>query len=568
VVLVLVRSGHGIEPKPLDSRAFLDYLPSVEEQQLLRKAQVAELLLNAARQLGETLDPERVYERFRELLGDNVRHDGLVVSAYDPSDDLIRCEYAWVEGNLVDPAALPPLTLNREGGGMQSRVILSGEPFLFNDVAERVQEPGGSYYNVDREGTLQKVPEAGPAGTTAALMVPIKHEGRVVGVVQVMRDAGIYSDHELELVEGLVAQMAAAVRNARLQKERSRLEAAEAAALAVAAEREQAAQVLDAVGDGIFLVDGGGVVRLWNRAAERVTGAPTADMVGRRAADVIAGWDALAERIPVADGGAPRSVALPVSFGERDLWLSFVAVRGAAGVVYAFRDLTVERRLEEVRSDFVATISHELRTPMAGIYGAAETLLHRDGELSVEQRRQLLEMIATQATRLKQITEAVLLTSRLDRDELPVERVPVDVVELVRSTVDAMDPVSPSSVTIDVRSSVGSATGDADRIQQVLVNLIDNAVKYGGGNVSVRVEGANGAIRVSVADDGPGIMAADQQRIFEKFYRAEPQQHHGPGGTGLGLYISRELVRRMGGRLDVDSAPGEGATFVLELPRA
>jgi two-component system, OmpR family, phosphate regulon sensor histidine kinase PhoR len=564
----LVRSRHGIETKPLDSRAFLDYLPNVDEQQLLRKAQVAELLLNAARQLGETLDPERVYERFRELLGDNVRHDGLVVSAYDASDDLIRCEYAWVEGNLVDPATLPPLPLNREGGGMQSRVILSGEPFLFNDVAERVHEPGGSYYNVDREGTLQKVPEAGPAGTTAALMVPVKHEGRVVGVVQVMRDAGIYSDHELELVEGLVAQMAAAVRNARLQKERRRLEAAEAAALAVAAEREQAAQVLDAVGDGIFLVDGGGVVRLWNKAAERVTGVPTADMVGRRAADVIGGWDALAERIPVADRGAPRSVALPVSFGERDLWLSFVAVRGATGVVYAFRDLTVERRLEEVRSDFVATISHELRTPMAGVYGAAETLLHRDGELSVEQRRQLLDMIATQATRLKQITEAVLLTSRLDRDELPVERVPVDVVELVRSTVDALDPVSTSSITIDVRSSVGSATGDGDRIQQVLVNLLDNAVKYGGGNVRVRVEGANGAIRVSVADDGPGIMAADQQRIFEKFYRAEPQQHHGPGGTGLGLYISRELVRRMGGQLAVDSAPGEGATFVLELPRA
>jgi two-component system phosphate regulon sensor histidine kinase PhoR len=242
-------------------------------------------------------------------------------------------------------------------------------------------------------------------------------------------------------------------------------------------------------------------------------------------------------------------------------------VRGAAGIVYAFRDLTVERRLEEVRSDFVATISHELRTPMAGVYGAAETLLHRDGELSVEQRRQLLEMIATQATRLKQITEAVLLTSRLDRDELPVERAPVDVAELVRSTIGAMGQQL-SEVAVDVPANVGTASGDADRIQQVLVNLLDNAVKYGGGNVTVRVESANGPIRVSVADDGPGIMAADQQRIFEKFYRAEPQQHHGPGGTGLGLYISRELVRRMDGRLDVSSAPGEGATFVLELPRA
>jgi PAS domain S-box-containing protein len=540
----------------------------VDEQQLARKARVAELLLNAARQLGETLEPERVYERFHELLGDIVPHDGLVVSSYEERDDLIRCEYAWVEGNVVDPSTLPPLPLNREGGGMQSRVIVSGEPFLFNDVGERVQRPG-VYYNVDREGTVTKIPESGPAGTTAAMMVPVKHEGRVVGVVQVMRDAGLYSDDELELVEGLVGQMAAAVRNARLQKERRRLEVAEAAARAVAAEREQAAQVLDAVGDGIFLVDADGVVRLWNRAAELVTGVRAEDANGRVAADVIPSWDALAERIPVAEKGAPRSVALPVTFGARDLWLSFVAVRGADGVVYAFRDLTFERRLEEVRSDFVATISHELRTPMAGVYGAAETLLHRDGELSVDQRRQLLEMVATQATRLRQITEAVLLTSRLDRDELPVERAPVDVTELVRAAIDAMGAqLSASEVALDVGDSVGAASGDADRIQQVLVNLLDNAVKYGGGNVTVRVEGANGSIRVSVADDGPGILPADQRRIFEKFYRAEPQQHHGPGGTGLGLYISRELVRRMDGRLEVSSAPGAGATFVLELPRA
>jgi PAS domain S-box-containing protein len=542
----------------------------VDEPQLARKAQVAELLLNAARQLGETLEPERVYERFHELLGDVVPHDGLVVSSYDEREDLIRCEYALVEGNVVDASTLPPLPLNREGGGMQSRVIVSGESFLFNDVAERVREPGGSYYNVDREGTVQKVPESGPAGTTAAMMVPVKHEGRVVGVVQVMRDAGVYSDDELELVEGLVAQMAAAVRNARLQKERRRLEAAEAAALAVAAEREQESQVLDAVGDGIFLVDADGVVRLWNRAAERVTGLPAEDVNGRAAADVVPGWDALAERIPVADKGAPRSVALPVAFAERDLWLSFVAVRGAAGVVYAFRDLTVERRLEEVRSDFVATISHELRTPMAGVYGAAETLLHRDGELTVEQRRQLLEMIATQAARLSQITEQVLVANRLDRGDLRVGRERVDVGDLVRASVEAIRPQmrKPMALDVEVAPEVGAASGDADRIQQVLVNLLDNAVKYGDSPVRVRAEPVDGSVRISVADSGPGITVADQQRIFEKFYRADPQQTIAPGGTGLGLYISRELVRRMEGSLDVSSEPGVGTTFVLELPRA
>src|SRR5206468_8919277 len=122
-------------------------------------------------------------------------------------------------------------------GGMQSRVILSGEPLLTNDVAEQVQDKG-TYYNVDRQGTVRRIPQS-PVATSAAMMVPVKQEGRVVGVVQLMRDAGAYGDADLELFSALVGQMAAAVRSARLQKERSRLEAAQAAADVRATEREQ-----------------------------------------------------------------------------------------------------------------------------------------------------------------------------------------------------------------------------------------------------------------------------------------------------------------------------------------
>ena len=461
----------------------------MRDADLARKAELAELLLDAARRFGETLEPERVYELFHELLGDSVRHDGLVVSSYDERDDLIRCEYAWVEGNVVDAATLPPLPLNRSGGGMQSRVIVSGEPYLFNDVADRVQQVEGVYYNVDREGTVQKIPETGPAGTSAAMMMPVKHEGRVVGVVQVMTDRGSYSAEDVELVEGLVAQMSAAVRNARLHKERRRAEAAEAAALAVAAEREQAARVLEAVGDGIFFVDRDGAVRLWNHAAERVTGVSADDAVGARPSDVFPQWESLVDRIPVAEGGStPRSVTLPVAARGHDLWLSFVAVATGEGVVYAFRDVTAERRLEEERRDFVTTISHELRTPMAAVYGAAETLLRREVELSREQRHQLLEVIASQATRLSQIVEEVLLTSKLERGDVSVERLTVDLHELVRTTVDAVATQLPAGLTVDVDvdERVTAASGDPDRIQQVLVNLLDNAVKYGGTDVRVR----------------------------------------------------------------------------------
>jgi two-component system, OmpR family, phosphate regulon sensor histidine kinase PhoR len=543
----------------------------VEPSELERKAEVAQLLLDAARQLGETLEPERVYDRFHELLAEPVPHDGVVVSSYDERDGLIRCDYAWVEGNRLDPAIFPPLTLNPQGGGMQSRVITSGEPLLVNDVAEQVQR-SGTYYNVDREGTVRKLPESGPAGTSAAMMVPVKHEGRVVGVVQVMSDEGVYTHEQLEVMQGLVAQMASAVRTARLQNERLRLEAAEAAALAAAAEREQAAHVLEAVGDGIFLADDEGVVRLWNRAAEVVTGMPAEKVRDRPVTVVFPDWEVLARRIPVAEGGdAARAVTLPTTIDGRDLWLSFVAVRSSAGVVYAFRDLTNERRLEEAKSDFIATISHELRTPMAAVYGAAETLLRLDAELTPDRRRQLLEMIATQSARLSQITEEILLSSQLDRGELSVQRSPVDVVALARSSVDAMRPQLQGAASLDLQigTDTAIASGDADRIQQVLINLLDNAVKYGGGGpVTVRVDGTGGRIRVAVADSGPGIASVDQRRIFEKFFRGDPNLTHAPSGTGLGLYISRELVERMGGRLDVESQAGAGATFVVTLPQA
>ena len=158
------------------------------------------------------------------------------------------------------------------------------------------------------------------------------------------------------------------------------------------------------------------------------------------------------------------------------------------------------------------------------------------------------------------------LTNQLDRGELTIEREPVDVGDLVRATCDAM--ASQVTPVVEIDPELAPASADSDRLQQVLVNLLDNAVKYGGAPVAVRVTSDNGVVRITVSDSGAGISPSDQDRIFEKFYRADPGLARAPSGTGLGLYISRELVRRMGGRLDVESQPGAGATFVVELPSA
>src|SRR5439155_685271 len=194
---------------------------------------------------------------------------------------------------------------------------------------------------------------------------------------------------------------------------------------------------------------------------------------------------------------------------SRDLWLSFIAVDSAAGVIYAFRDLTSERRLEEEKSDLVATISHELRTPMTAVYGAATTLLHREGALDPQQRRQLLEVIEAEARRLAHITEEVLLTSQLDRDDLRIAHDTVDVAEIVRTTVEAMATrlSDPPLIELDIQADVGAASGDCDRIQQVVLNLLDNAVKYGGATgLAVRVGAEDGTHR------SPGNLLSRRRR--------------------------------------------------------
>ena len=533
----------------------------------------AELLLSAARYLNETLEPERVYDRFHELLEEAVPHAGVVVSAFDPATELISCEYAWVDGEKLDPAIFPALPVNREGGGMQSRVITSGESLLVNDVPEQVKQPGGVYYDVDREGHMRKVPEEGRPGVQAAMMLPVKHEGEVVGVVQLMNADAEYDSEQLELTEGLVGLMGAAARNARLHETAQAEAAARARAEATAAERENAARVLDAVGDGVFLLDDDGLIRFWNHAAELVTGKAGDEVWGRPAAEVFGQWERVKGEIPVSEGSVPaRPVTLPVDVDGRELWLSFVAVRSPNGCVYAFRDFTVERRLDEAKSEFVATVSHELRTPMTAVLGAAKTLMREDIELAPDRRRQLLEMIGAQGTRLTKIAEDVLIASRLDRDELRLERDHVDVAELVRTAVEHMREYVPETISLTARteSNGAPALGDRHRIEQVLVNLIDNAVKYSphGGEVSVSTASSEEGVRVEVRDTGIGIPPAEQASIFEKFYRGSLEGEQVRAGTGLGLYICRELVQRMGGTIGVRSDLGEGSTFYFELPRA
>jgi two-component system phosphate regulon sensor histidine kinase PhoR len=385
-----------------------------------------------------------------------------------------------------------------------------------------------------------------------ALVVPLVARGRTLGTVAFAGVGPRAEDEEVALE--LARRAAVAVENAELHRE--------------AQERGRAARILESVGDGVLLVGGDGCVRFWNEAAAAITGLPWRDVLDRPAIEAIPGWATIASLVPV--GGPPQSLPLPL--GGREGWISISGVAVEEGTVYAFRDLTEERALEELRADFVSTVSHELRTPLAAIYGAAQTLRREDVRLDEEQRDQLLGVVGSEADRLARTVNDILWASRLDAAMLDVAIESCDAGGLAGAVVAAQRAHLPERVELALEVEVGlpPVAADADKVRQVLVNLVDNAVKYSpdGGRIALRVALRGTSIRFAVADEGLGIPYADQRRIFEKFYRLDPQLTRGVGGTGLGLYISRELVRRMGGRLWVQSTPGRGSTFSVELPVA
>ncbi len=264
----------------------------------------------------------------------------------------------------------------------------------------------------------------------------------------------------------------------------------------------------------------------------------------------------------------------PEAFGPDEIELATLLGRLVATAVqniraYAAERETVEelRRRSALRADFVSLVSHELRSPMAAVIGAARTLQERWRELSPEQRASFLALISDETARLATLIGDVLDTSRIEAGTFTYSFSDVDLADLVRETVAAMslgqDEVS---VVAQAPDTVPAVRADRERLKQVLMNLVENAVKYSpaGGEVDVRAWADNGLVLVAVEDQGPGIPREQQGLIFEKFGRANVGG--GKPGSGLGLFIARSIAEAHGGSLMVRSAPGQGSTFTLELP--
>jgi signal transduction histidine kinase len=513
-----------------------------------------QFLAEASELLSSSLDYESTLQRVAELAVPEIA-DYVVVDIARDDGTLERLGLAQVDPAKANLIRELSRRYRRDPNAPfgPSAVVRTGEPQLVEDLTD--PEVGETTHDQEHFRLVRSL------GAHSYMSVPLVSHDRLFGAMTfvVSDPSRRYDDDSLALAKEVARRAAAAIDNARLYAE--------------AEERARAVLVLDHIGEGVVLLDRSGVVRLWNPAAAAMTGLAAEHVLGRPATETIPGWRRIERLIPVAPFAAPaeqQAETLPLDIGDREVWLLISGVDFPEGTVFAFRDVTQERALRDLQSEFVATVSHELRTPLAAVYGAAMTLREHGETLDDADKERLFAIVYDEADRLNRIVNDILWASRIDsgRLEFAIER--FEPHRLARGVLAAAKTHSPESVSFELAGTAESVLvdADADKLRQVLGNLVDNAVKYSpdGGKVKVMIESHDQVIRFAVSDSGLGIPVHEQPLIFEKFYRLDPNQTRGVGGTGLGLYICRELVRRMNGRIWVDSKEGVGSTFFVELP--
>ena len=321
--------------------------------------------------------------------------------------------------------------------------------------------------------------------------------------------------------------------------------------------------VLESLEEGVIALDDRGTVVRINERARSLLGARASLPFAR---ELLPRDPTLREAMDAALAGSSTSPA-EVALHDRTVAVASRPLRTGGGVVTVL-DLTTIRRLETIRRDFVANVSHELKTPLTAVSGYAETLL--DDAIPADQRRRFVETIHDNATRMQRIVDDLLDLSRIESGGWRPNVVLVDVAGVVHDVFTAIQPSAAAkglALVADVAPDAAHVRVDPTAFRQVLTNLVENAVRYTRtGSVTLRTRRTTDGVRVDVSDTGIGIAPEHLPRIFERFYRVDAGRSRAEGGTGLGLAIVRHLVDAHGGRVEATSAIGRGTTISALLP--
>jgi two-component system phosphate regulon sensor histidine kinase PhoR len=336
-------------------------------------------------------------------------------------------------------------------------------------------------------------------------------------------------------------------------------------------ERDLLQGILNGMQEGVLVLDGRGRFAAVNPALRDMLLLP-AEVLGKRPLEVIrhAALQELIARAQRADEPVSAEIEL-TGMKPRVLLAQAARLREPGGLLLVFFDVTELRRLESVRRDFVANVSHELRTPVTAVRSAAETLRTAASDPAALAR--FLDIIDRNAERLQHLVDDLLDLSRIESRQYRLHPEDVAIGAALQQITDPLRERAEKkriSLRVDVGPEVPPVHADRRALQQVVTNLIDNAIKYCGDGCEVVARASPGAseVRILVSDNGPGIEAKHLPRLFERFYRVDLGRSRDQGGTGLGLSIVKHLVEAMGGRVNVESAPGRGSSFSFTLPRA
>jgi PAS domain S-box-containing protein len=355
----------------------------------------------------------------------------------------------------------------------------------------------------------------------------------------------------------------------------------------MARERTLSDQAFEQFPQALIIVDREATVLTLNAVAEQLTGWERADAVGRPAADILEVRTETGVNLCAPNGALRRALRLGTSVNTHFAYLfrlrtsddpvrvaysvSPLRAKGKApdGATIAIHDVTPELETIEARDALMLAASHELKTPLTTLKGLSELLL--DFELTEAQRRELLQDLHGQADRMEKLIGDILAVSRIDSGRVSVDLSRVDVAPVVTHVCEEVRPMlNGRTLQCRVPDHLPAIFGEARKLHQILVNLVTNAIKYSepGTRIKLSARSEQAVVRFEVSDQGVGIRKEHLPRLFEKFYRADDPAVRRASGTGLGLYIVRNLVTMLGGQVQVRSAHGKGSVFTVTVPRA
>lgn len=397
---------------------------------------------------------------------------------------------------------------------------------------------------------------------TSSLVVPLQEMTQVAGEIaegKLDRTLNVNSNDEIGALSRGLNYMAERLRDTirQITEERNKVEA-----------------ILASMSDGVIAVDCNGNILLINPAAERMFNIKHENSMGKGVIEVIRNYDLekLLQAALMSEESITREVQIfvpdPKSF--RISTAPLMSETGVVGVVAVLRDITAFREVERMKTDFVANVSHELRTPLTSIKGFVETLM--DGAMEdPKTAAHFLEIINDETDRLNRLISDLLSLSRVEAKQGQIRKAALNLDKLIINTVSILSPQASEKnqiLNVDIKIPLPIISADEDMIGQLLINLVDNAIKYtaDGGQIDIRAERWNDSVKIAVSDTGIGIPRDSIPRLFERFYRIDKARSREMGGTGLGLAIVKHILEVHSGRIEVDSIVGQGSTFTVYLP--